>query len=145
MLPYPHTYVVNAAGAASGAVSLTATNLPDLESAAPAEFGGPGDQWSPETLVCAAVADCLVLTFRAMARASKFEWQDISCRTEGILDRVDGVARFSRFTTSVTLKVMAGVDIVKAQQLLERSERGCLIANSLSAERSLVVDVLVGS
>jgi organic hydroperoxide reductase OsmC/OhrA len=116
-----------------------------LESAAPAEFGGPGDQWSPETLVCAAVADCLVLTFRAMARASKFEWQDISCRTEGILDRVDGVARFSRFTTSVTLKVMAGVDIVKAQQLLERSERGCLIANSLSAERSLVVDVLVGS
>jgi len=145
MLPYPHTYVVSAAGAASGTVSLTAPKLPALDSAAPAEFGGPGDRWSPETLVCAAVADCLVLTFRAISRASKFEWQDLGCRTEGVLDRIDGVARFTRFTTFVTLKVAASADVARARQILEKSERGCLIANSLSAERALVVEISIGS
>ena len=35
-----------------------------------AEFGGPGDLWSPETMLAGAVAGCFILTFRAAARAS---------------------------------------------------------------------------
>ena len=39
-----------------------------IESAPPKEFDGPGDQWSPEQLLTAAVADCFVLNFRTMTR-----------------------------------------------------------------------------
>jgi hypothetical protein len=39
--------------------------------AAPAEFGGPGDQWSPESLLAGAIASCFALTFRFVARAQK--------------------------------------------------------------------------
>jgi len=144
MTPYPHTYVVGATAAAMGNVSLDSPGLAGLESAPPEQFGGPGDLWSPETLLCAAVADCFVLTFRSISRASKFEWKRLDCKTEAVLDRVDGVSRFSLCTTFVRLTVPAGTDQEKARQLLEKSEKACLVANSLLAERRLEIKVLSG-
>jgi organic hydroperoxide reductase OsmC/OhrA len=65
MKSFPHIYNVTASAMPDGDVELTADRLPFLLSAPPAEFGGPGDRWSPETLLAAAVGDCFVLTFRA--------------------------------------------------------------------------------
>jgi organic hydroperoxide reductase OsmC/OhrA len=143
MQPYPHVYEVTASGAASGEVTVTAARLASLTTAPPAEFGGPGDRWSPETLLVASVADCFVLTFRALARAAGLAWRGASCRVEGTLERVDGVTRFSRFVTHVELAVPAGTDEAAARQLLERAEKGCLIANSLSAARHLEAVIAV--
>ena len=70
MQELPHHYVVSANAKTVGNVALSANGVSDLESAPPAEFGGPGDQWSPESLLVAAVADCFILSFRAIARAS---------------------------------------------------------------------------
>ena len=84
MHPYPHRYTVSASGSPVGNVRVTATGLPDIQTAPPAEFDGPGDVWSPESLLCASIADCFILTFRAIARASKFEWSDLSCRVEAV-------------------------------------------------------------
>ena len=66
-----HHYSVQASAGVDTDVVLTAAGIPDLATASPAEFGGPGDRWSPETLLVGAVANCFVLTFRAVARASK--------------------------------------------------------------------------
>ncbi len=57
MRALPHRYVISAAAAPNGEVALTGQSLPPLRSRPPAEFGGPGDRWSPETLVVAAVAE----------------------------------------------------------------------------------------
>ena len=141
MHPYPHTYVVTASGAATGNVAVTSPQLPTLDSAPPPEFDGPGGVWSPETLLCAAVANCLVLTFRAVARASKFEWLDLRCRTEAVLERVDGTARFTRYTSHATIRLPAGGDAAKAKLLLEKSEHACQVANSLNGERLLQVEI----
>jgi len=145
MKPLPHLYTVRAVGAGAGALDLRSEGVPPLQSAAPAEFGGPGDLWSPETLLVGAVADCLILTFRAVARAGKLEWQGLECETEGVLERVDGVTSFTRFTSRVTLTVPSGTDAAKARELLERSERGCLVANSLKGERALQVTIVEAS
>src|SRR5262245_25270075 len=75
----PHHYRVTAAGAADGAVELQGDRLPVLRSASPSQFGGPGNLWSPETLLVAALADCFILTFRAIARASKLSWLSLEC------------------------------------------------------------------
>jgi organic hydroperoxide reductase OsmC/OhrA len=141
MHPYPHRYIVNAAAAATGSVNLSATGLPELLSAPPVEFDGPGDQWSPEGLLCAALADCFILTFRAIARISKFDWQEISCRVEGVLERAEGVAQFTGFTTHALLKVPPGTDLGKAHALMEKAEKGCLIANSVRGTRQLLAEV----
>ena len=141
MHPYPHTYTVTASATASSNVAVAGPDLPALDTAPPPQFDGPGGLWSPETLLCAAVANCLILTFRAIARASKFDWLELNCRTEALLERVQGGARFTRYTSYATLKLPAGADAAKARLLLEKSEHSCLVANSLNGERLVHVEV----
>lgn len=144
MKPYPHHYRVDAAAAATGNVELTAEGLPALASAPPAEFDGPGDLWSPETLLVAALADCFILTFRAVARASRFDWHRLACHVEGTLDRADGVTRFSHFELAARLDIPADGNTDMGRRLLEKAERGCLITHSLAAPVSLRCDVHAG-
>ena len=145
MQDLPHHYHVSASAETAGNIVLKADDLPQLVSAPPAEFGGPGDQWSPEHLLVAAVADCFILTFRAIARASKLEWSGLASSATGVLERVERVNRFTSFTVSATLTVPAGTDIDKAQRLLEKSESACLITNSLTAGCQLETDIVVES
>jgi organic hydroperoxide reductase OsmC/OhrA len=142
MHPYPHHYPVSAAASAAGQVELVAPGLPAIASASPPEFDGPGGLWSPESLLVAAVADCFILTFRAIARASKYEWLRLSCTTVGTLERGEGGAWFSGFKTTARLEVPAGADAERARVLLEKAERGCLIANSLRSARELTSEVV---
>ena len=123
-------------------VAVTSPHLPNLETAPPPEFDGPGGTWSPETLLCASIADCFVLTFRAVTRAVRFEWLHLECRVEGVLERVDRNAQFTRYTTFAKLTVAAGSDVGKARELLERAEHGCLISNSLRGSRALDAQVV---
>ena len=72
MQDFPHHYrCVATANADQSRVRVSSQGLDDLITDVPSEFGGPGDQWSPEALLIAAVADCFVLTFRAMAAPSQ--------------------------------------------------------------------------
>jgi peroxiredoxin-like protein len=144
MHPYPHHYSVHARSEPTGDVAVSGANLPTLETAPPAEFDGPGDRWSPETLLCAAVADCFLLSFRAVARASRLDWNDVECRVEGTLDKVDGKTRFTEIVVHATLRVPAGTDEDRATKLLEKAEHVCLISNSLVAQRRLDPTVIVG-
>lgn len=141
MEPLPHHYSVNSSASSEGSVLVEATGLPTLETAPPEEFGGPGDKWSPESLLVAAVADCFILTFRAIARASKLDWQELNCSAEGTLERVERVTRFTAISVKARLSVPAGTDTEKANKLLHKAEESCLITNSLLAERSLETQV----
>jgi len=143
MQDLPHHYVVSADAEAAGNVVLSSDGVADLESAPPAEFGGPGDQWSPESLLVAAVADCFILSFRAIARASRLEWSSLSCKVEGTLERVEKVTQFTAFKVTATLEVPADTDASKAERLLEKAEHVCLITNSLKAESHLQASVRV--
>lgn len=145
MHPFPHQYHVAATASHKGSVTLRSDGLPDLPSAPPKEFDGPGDQWSPETLLLAAVADCFVLSFRAVATASKFDWSALQCSTRGTLDRVDRVTRFTEIVHTVVLDVPAGVSEERARSLLEKAEHVCLISNSLSAQVHLEAEVRTAS
>ena len=71
MHPFPHHYRARVGIAPEGEVSLDSEGLAQIRSLPPPEFGGPGGYWSPETLLLAAVGDCMMLTFRAIAKASR--------------------------------------------------------------------------
>lgn len=145
MQDLPHHYHVTASAETEGNVALKANDVPQLITAPPAEFGGPGNQWSPETLLVGAVADCFILTFRAVARASKLEWNNLECAAEGVLERVDRVTRFTSITVRATLTIPAGTDTDKAQRLMEKSESACLVTQSLLAEAHLETEIVVDS
>ena len=142
MHPYPHTYRVSAAAQAQGEVTLSSPGLADLASTPPPEFDGPPGYWSPETLLAASVADCFVLSFRAVSRASKYDWTDLAIDVEAVLERVEGTTRFTRFVTRARLTVPAGADAARGQVLLEKAEKVCLITNSLSSESHLEAEVV---
>lgn len=141
MQEYPHRYAVSAAGKTEGHVAVSAEGVHPIDTAPPAEFGGPGDKWSPESLLVAAVANCFVLSFRAIARASRLEWNAVSCDVIGVLDKVDGITRFTAFEVDALLEIPAGTDLDKARRLLEKAEHVCLITNSLTGERRLRAEV----
>jgi organic hydroperoxide reductase OsmC/OhrA len=145
MKPLPHVYSVAAAGGEQGSVELSAAGLPLLPSAAPVEFDGPGDRWSPESLLAGAIASCFVLTFRAVARASRLAWTRLECHVDGTLERVEGVTQFTRVVTRATLTVPAGTSTVLCERALAKSEEGCLVANSLRASRDLRIEIVRAS
>ena len=108
MQEFPHIYSAAASGGVDGDIELTARRLPPLRTASPPEFDGPGDRWSPETLLVAAVADCFILTFRAVARAGKLDWSSVTCDVSGTLERIDRATQFTRYDVRVRLAVPAG-------------------------------------
>lgn len=137
MQDYPHRYTVRADGRADGEVLVSSDGLDDLRTTPPPEFGGPEGYWSPETLLVSSVANCYIFTFRAIARASRFEWIDLTCEVIGILDRVDNVTSFTRFEINVVLTAAEGFNATKAERILKKSEAVCLVTNSLSGEKIL--------
>ena len=139
MHPFPHRYLVSARAADTGRVTLETAGVAPLESSPPVEFDGPGDAWSPEALLVAAVADCLVLTFRAVARASKLPWSALDIQVTGTLERVERNSSFTRFDILATLSAPSGVTEVQARAALQKAEHGCLISNSLKGEKYLQV------
>ncbi len=142
MQAYPHLYKVTASAPAEGDVKLTSPGPGSILSAPPAEFDGPGDLWSPETLLVAAVADCFILSFRGIARASRFSWLSMDCNVVGTLARVENTTKFTDYEIKATLYVPEGADEAKAHKLLEKAEAGCLITNSLSGATRLSAVIL---
>jgi organic hydroperoxide reductase OsmC/OhrA len=145
MQAFPHHYTVATNGSGTGDVALKADGLPTLRSASPIPFDGPGDRWSPETLLVAAVGDCLILTFRAVARASGFAWTSLECDVTGTLDRIERSTRFVAFEILARLRVPPGTDPDRARQVLEKAERSCLISNSLNGAIHLIPTIDVSA
>ena len=139
---YPHIYETSAHADTEQDVLIKSPGLKSLSTMPPQQFGGPGDRWSPETLLVASVADCFILSFRAIARASKLDWIHLDCDADGTLDRVDNVTRFTQINLRATLTIPAGTDEHKAIRLMEKAEAVCLISNSLNAEIHLETSLI---
>jgi organic hydroperoxide reductase OsmC/OhrA len=143
MQGFPHSYFTSAAGGTEGSVVVSGDGLPDLDTQAPPQFGGPEGVWSPETMLSAAVANCYILSFRAIARASKFEWTTLECDVEGVLDRPERTTLFTAFNIHAVLTVPANSKVELAQRLLEKAEQICLVTASLKSETVLTTEVLI--
>ena len=132
--PFPHHYRSTAVAQPEGPNDVRSPGLSTLVMDAPAEFGGPGTLWSPEALMAAAVADCFVLTFKSVARASSLPWQTLTCEAVGTLERVDRATQFTAFDIRARLEVPPGTDAARAHRLLEKADQVCLVTNSLRCE-----------
>ena len=143
MQTLPHHYFVNADASTEGTVNVNSAGLQSLATTAPPEFGGPEGFWSPETLLVASIANCYILTFRAIARAARFDWHSLSCSVDGVLDRVEGKTQFTEFHVKAILHVAPGSNEEKALKLLDKANSGCLITNSLKGIEYVDTKVIV--
>lgn len=140
MHPFPHKYVVSSTTGPAGDIVLDSNGLPSLPTLTPPEFDGPGGKWSPETLFVAAIADCFLLTFRGISRASKMPWMRVSVECVGTLERPD-FTRFTRVDIRASLVLPPDVHEDQARRILTRAEETCLITRSLTSETHLEIEI----
>jgi peroxiredoxin-like protein len=142
--PLPHRFEVHLEGGPTGHATATVQGAPELRSAPPAEFDGPGDAWSPEHLLLAAVETCFLFTLRAVAQASRLPFTAVSASAEGTVDRGDGALRFTEIILRARLEVPEGVERDRAVRIMEKSERACLVTASLATPVRLEAEVVTG-
>lgn len=146
MSDFPHIYTTSATGTNEVILELKSENLPSMQVTPPKEFGGPEGYWNPEAFFSAAISTCFILTYKAIARGKKLEWEKIDVEVDAYLDKAGSKLSFSRVEIFVTLRVPAsGADKVEAyQKALEKAEETCLITNSINAAIQLHPKVEVG-
>jgi len=110
---------------------------------APPEFGGEAGLWTPEHFFLAAVASCYIATFKAVARASKLDFQGIEVGVDGVLEKDSGGFRFTRITLHPALIIYSDEARELAERLLQKAEKVCLVSRSLSSSVDIVPKVLV--
>ena len=87
------------------------------------------------------MADCFILTFRAVAHASNLRWISLACDATGTLDRIDRVTQFTHFAVRARLVLTDGEDADRARRALEKAEHACLISSSLKASVHLTASI----
>jgi len=143
MEPFPHHYRTVASCESSSLITIESDGKPSLLTGPPKEFGGTGNEWSPEDLLVATVADCYILSFKAIAKASRLEWISLECDAVGKLDKEDRFPQFTGFKLKVKLVVDSNTDLKKADRLLHKADTICLITNSLKASAELDAEIIV--
>ncbi len=141
MASFPHEYKISTAGGPEGVLPVESPGLPTLETNAPVDFGGPAGYWSPETMLTGAVGNCLILTFRALARAQKIEWSNLEVNCTGTVDKTSDGLKFTKFDVDAVLTIGGGTDEAKARQVLENAKKYCLVTASLAAETHMSAEI----
>ena len=131
MMPLPHRYTVELSGGPLGYGSIETDGLPQIRIAPPQQYGGPGDAWTPEHLLLAAVEACFLFTFRAVAARAQVSFEFLELSSEGTVDRQNGRTKFTSIVLRPRIVTGSDVDPKQVTQLLEKAERACLVSASL--------------
>ena len=134
-----HQYNVNLKWNAERVGEVSSPELNSkIEVATPPQFPkGVEGVWSPEHFFTAAVNSCFMTTFLAIAENFRLEFKEFNCNAVGILDQVDGKYLMTEVILNPTLMITKEEDKEKALRVLDKSEKACLISNSINSKVSL--------
>ena len=144
-MPDSYFYTVHASSETlqSGKIKAGDVMPPEIRFSAPPEFGGIAGAWTPEYFLLSALASCFIATFEAIARASDFQFSSISVIAEGIVEKAEGKWKFGSITLNPTVVVESEEDRDRALKLLGKTERSCIVANSLSTKLQFVSQITI--
>jgi organic hydroperoxide reductase OsmC/OhrA len=139
-----HNYQVRAKSTRlrSGVIASDAVPKPICFSAPP-EFQGEAGLWTPEHFFVASVVTCYVSTFSGMSDVSKLGFVSLEVDADGVLEKGAEGWRFTEVCLRPTLKIAREEDRERANRLLEKAERSCLVARSISARVTMQSNVNV--
>ncbi len=139
-----YVYRVSAVSAVGLSGVATAEEIqPSIAFSAPPEFQGEAGRWTPEHLFLASVAGCFMSTFSGMAQFSKFEFLSLDLEVEGVLSKEGEGWRFTQVSLQPRLKIAQENDRDRANRLLEKAEKTCLVVHSINSKVNLEPEVVV--
>ena len=107
-------------------------------------FGGSGDRWNPEDLLAGTLAHCHMLTFLALAAKARVEVHGYQDKAEASLVTEDRVSRVGEILLQPTIRVAAGTDRAKVEELFQKAHKYCVIANSITSKVAMEPNVIEG-
>ena len=117
-----------------------------IETATPPDFPkGMPNIWSPEHFLVAAVESCLMTTFLAIAENSKLEFISFKSTAIGKLDKVEGKFQMTEITLKPVLEITDENNAERAKRIIEKSEKACLISNSIKTKITLETEIVIAS
>lgn len=124
---------------------LTAKDVSrSIEVATPPEFaGGIPDIWSPEHLFLSSLSSCLMTTYLAIAEKRRLTITDFTCSTIGQVELVEGHLEFTIVNLFPRIFVEKEEDLPLANEVLLKTYKHCIIANSVKAQLVHHGEVLV--
>lgn len=114
--------------------AMTVAGKPPVEVATPPEFKGHEGIWSPEDLYVAAVNSCILTTFLAFAGRAGLAFEEYESEAEGLLEFMDNRFVFTKIVVRPRIALRAGEEQAKAEEILHKAERNCLVSNSIRTE-----------
>jgi peroxiredoxin-like protein len=128
-----HAYHVTAKWEADRNGIVSAKEIhPPIHFSAPPEFKGETGFWTPEHFLVAAVASCFIVTFYAIAAASKLEFVSLHLCVEGKLGKVEGKLQFTEITLRPELMTAYNDELERAKRTLGKAHESCLIGRTLT-------------
>lgn len=107
--------------------------------------GGDGADltcWNPEDLLGAALAQCHLLTFLALAAKVRLRVLMYDDHVKVEVDTVDRVTKVTRIVLAPLITVAPGTDHAKVAEMFEKAHKYCYIANSLNASVTMEPTVI---
>ncbi len=139
-----HSYRIKAVSTTIRSGVVTAEGIePSISFSAPPEFRGLAGHWTPEHFFVTAVASCFVSTFSGIAEVSRFEFLSLDLEAEGVLENGNAGWRFSTVNLRPRVKIAREEDRERALRLVEKAEKGCLIARSLNCSIAVTPEIMV--
>jgi organic hydroperoxide reductase OsmC/OhrA len=99
--------------------------------AAPFEFGGIEERWTPEDLLLAAIASCYTTTLITLAAKAGVELTDLQVEVRTSLCRSQAGYAIDAIELRPSVKI-AAADGGRALELIRQAEKLCLVSRSLS-------------
>lgn len=121
-------------GEFSRTASASVAGKPTLALSAAPTYSGDPTCWNPEDLFGASLAMCHMLTFLTLAHKYKLDVLSYDDHTQVVLDVVDRVTRITRVVLAPDIRVAAGTDIAKVNDVFQKAHKYCFIGNSITSE-----------
>lgn len=140
-----HYYQVNVNWNKNRNGILTSNNLDEkITIATPPEFPkGEANIWSPEHYFVAAINGCLMTTFLAVAENFKLDFIDFESDAVGKLEMIDRKFVMSEVILNPVVTISNEDQKALAIKVLEKSEKACLITNSVKSNIKMNITIKV--
>lgn len=120
---------------------LCSAGKPTIEIATPPEFKGHEGMWTPEELFVASVNICIKTTFLHYAQKNNFEFLSYESEAEGTLERSGNQFMFSEIKVKPKISIKSSSQVEKVKELIQLSEKNCLISNSIKTKVEVTPEI----
>jgi peroxiredoxin-like protein len=100
----------------------------------PLEMDGPGVGTNPDEMLLGAAATCYIITLAAMMQRSQLEKEDLTMKSEAIVDVTNGVFTYKKIIhrPKIILRFNASEkEQILAEKLAKKAETSCMISRAI--------------